>query len=556
MTNKSNNNMSIKVPDSPEELISGGKYREWRHFQKQAVEEIIQTNGVLGQVQPTGSGKSLTYISAALLTGLKTVILTSTKALQNQIMRDFGSQVKLIMGQNNYPCNLDDTVNCDEGVCHLGVPCNFREKGCAYYDALETARSADIVVTNYHYWMHAKDTLRPSFLIMDEAHHVPEILMDFMTIEFNMQEVNKLFNCEIPYHGEDVDEWVITGKQFLGMSRMMLDTVKNALISNPYDKKWREIGRKTRIAEKLFTNISNMAGQWIVERDRQDVKMFPVSPSKYSCETYLTRGVNKVFLTSATLSQKTMDMLYISPYTFTEYPSVFPLKNRRLFHVKTCQVNHKTKTETLVSQWLQRIDKIIDIFGKDKKGIIHTGSYARQKLIVEHSRHKDIFFHNTRYTTQLVVERFKKAKGQAVLVSPSVTAGFDFPYEQCSYQIIGKLPFPDTRGRVWEERRKQNPFISDYMTAQALTQMCGRGVRAADDSCINFIIDDSIIWWWSTAGLVLCPEWFRESVVLCANIPELFVCGLDDRKILTPMQIFNMRKEEEKRKRNEMKQGN
>jgi Rad3-related DNA helicase len=48
----------------------------------------------------------------------------------------------------------------------------------------------------------------------------------------------------------------------------------------------------------------------------------------------------------------------------------------------------------------------------------------------------------------VVIEQFKKSKDPIILVSPSVTTGFDFPYEECQFQIIGKVPWPDTSSAV------------------------------------------------------------------------------------------------------------
>jgi hypothetical protein len=40
------------------------------------------------------------------------------------------------------------------------------------------------------------------------------------------------------------------------------------------------------------------------------------------------------------------------------------------------------------------------------------------------------------------VATFKRRKAPAFLVSPSMTTGWDFPYDQCRWQIIAKVPIP------------------------------------------------------------------------------------------------------------------
>ena len=110
-------------------------------------------------------------------------------------------------------------------------------------------------------------------------------------------------------------------------------------------------------------------------------------------------------------------------------------------------------------------------------------------------------------------------KPPALLVSPSIGTGYDFPYEDCQYQIIGKLPFPDTRSAVMKERCKEDKEFQHYFTMMQLVQMCGRGMRAEDDICENLIIDDNFIWMINRYGY-FAPEWFLQAIVKSNIIPK------------------------------------
>ena len=66
-----------------------------------------------------------------------------------------------------------------------------------------------------------------------------------------------------------------------------------------------------------------------------------------------------------------------------------------------------------------------------------------------------VYAHDSKNTFE-VVERFKKAKPPAILVSPTVTSGWDFPGLECEYCIIGKIPYPTTTDPVIQARDKED----------------------------------------------------------------------------------------------------
>lgn len=123
-----------------------------------------------------------------------------------------------------------------------------------------------------------------------------------------------------------------------------------------------------------------------------------------------------------------------------------------------------------------------------------------------------------RDTTQMVVERFKESQEAKVLVSPSVVTGFDFPHEACRFQILGKLPFPDGRSEVMQARQKIDPGYGQYLTAQAIVQACGRGMRAPDDWVETYIIDNHWEWFLSRNRGML-QNWFLQACKKVTLIP-------------------------------------
>jgi ATP-dependent DNA helicase DinG len=98
-----------------------------------------------------------------------------------------------------------------------------------------------------------------------------------------------------------------------------------------------------------------------------------------------------------------------------------------------------------------------------------------------------------------------------VLVSPALTTGYDFPYGECEYQVIAKIPFADMRDPVTKARTLVDPLYPMYVAMQELVQMVGRGMRAADDQCETFVCDGHAAWFLSK-HLNLAPQWFRRAL--------------------------------------------
>lgn len=139
--------------------------------------------------------------------------------------------------------------------------------------------------------------------------------------------------------------------------------------------------------------------------------------------------------------------------------------------------------------------------------------------MLSNSEYSGIMMANDSHNTRAVIERFKQAEPPVVLVSPSVTTGFDFMYDACSYQIIMKIPFPDNRPLIMQARTASDKDYGNYIAAQTLVQMCGRGMRAEDDACECLILDDSVRWFMYRYKHFF-PKWFIDSFIWARSIPK------------------------------------
>jgi Rad3-related DNA helicase len=281
-----------------------------------------------------------------------------------------------------------------------------------------------------------------------------------------------------------------------------------------------KFGRRLKALQNKLQALSTAEGSWAMEHVQKGrvAKFDVVWPFNYA-ERYLFLHTPKVLLTSATVRPKTCHLLGIDSdeLSFKEYPHTFPKETRPVMYIPTVRLNYRSDDNDL-KIWVSRIDNIIRS-RMDRKGIIHTISYKRRNFLMSRSRYSDLMLSHDSKDRDATIKQFKESTEPCVLVSPSVTTGFDFPYTECEYQIIGKVPWPDTSTAVMKARNEQDDQYLSYIAMQELVQAAGRGTRAEDDQCEVFVIDDNF-WWFVWRNKDHAPQWFLETVRKETVIPE------------------------------------
>ena len=221
-----------------------------------AVAEAFDAREVLLAEAGTGTGKTYAYLVPALRSGLKTIISTGTRALQDQLYhRDLprvrealgtGLRSALLKGRANYLCLYrmnqakgeaqftspaqasqfqrivawsgrtragdmaeleglaDDSpllplVTSTVDNC-LGSDCPFWEE-CFVVQARQRAQAADLVVVNHHLLLADLALKQEGFgeilpgaqaFVIDEAHQLPELAASFFGEGFGMRQLQEL----------------------------------------------------------------------------------------------------------------------------------------------------------------------------------------------------------------------------------------------------------------------------------------------------------------------------------------------------------------------------
>ena len=525
----------------PADLELPPKFVSWRPNQEDAVISAACSDRRFTILSmPPGLGKSPTYMAVHRIVGGRTLVLTQTRGLQRQLEEDFASMgLRDIKGQNNYPClylevsTSKKSPTCDDGPCHAGVECELKGGGCFYYDAVRRAAKSNLVVSNYQYWMTIQRFADPTTigafdtLVLDEAHDAADILADFVRIHLDRKQIKRLLKVDVPRRAS-LEEWVEWADETLPIAAAHLESAKNAASMTHH---WMTSVRDLLNINRSLHDLKHAGGwrrtdapappawvpgtatDWIVEESDKDVTFQPIWASSYA-EDYLFRNIPRIIMVSATVTQKDATYLGIDDrdILFKSYPSPFDKANRPIFYFPTTGVG-RNMTSGQERVWMNRIDFLIEqeAVNKGHKGIVHTVSYARADYIKRHSKWRDIILtHDTRSARETIAN-FRWEEAPCVLVSPSVSTGWDFPDDLCRFQIIAKLPFIDNRPAVIQARHKSDKHYLDYVTAVTLMQMVGRGVRSERDWARTYIIDDNWRWFYSR-NKALFPRWFKSAV--------------------------------------------
>lgn len=544
--------MSNLVTISPRGLLPPNrmgmpeKFYSYRPHQDSAIVQGLDSKQrVIVQAAPVGFGKSLNAVMQAILTGRRTVILTATKGLQDQYSRDFASVGMVdIRGRDNYACPLDPAkYTCEDGPCLGGLKCPLRRQGkCPYASAYETACAAQLVVTNYAYYMaicaHSPTGLGDiQFLICDEAHEADAQLDNATAVSLSDHEILAYCQTEVPR--EPIDQtfvdanwsaWAYRAYSTVYMQCVQLTKeLTSTAAPSPHDMK-RLKRLKSLAGQLLMLSSANMQDSpWCWERvsygQHHGWSFAPLFVAPYA-ERYLFRGVKKLLLTSGTISPRTAPLLGIDPATvdYQDYPSPFPAHRGPIYRVPGIR-NDKRADDLDKRYQVALMDGIIQQRG-DRKGIVQTVSYDRQRMVLEGSRFSQYMLYNqpkrkgqgrrgddgesvNPMDISSVVQRFRGLPAPLLLVSPTVTTGWDFPYTDAEYQIILKLPFPDMSNKLMRARSQYDKLYAAVHCATQLQQMAGRVMRAPDDQGETFILDNHCGWFCSKHADLFNLAWWQ-----------------------------------------------
>ena len=446
---------------------------------------------------------------------------------------------------------------------------------CEYFDQLSKAMVASHSIFNYSIFLSLLPNrnllLARHLLILDEAHLVETEIVKFRGLSISKKRWKRyLEDFEIIDYGYDIDGWI---EFLIELENKMLSLIgENALIKSLSEERYTRYGHQTspkrarqkkiisasqlfdsddeimrgqivkenfkrEIAEELLVEviqdierltrtINNILGQpknWIISDVHKEnyevtrVEMKPLDTSSY-CRSVFEK-CEKTLIMSATILNnaifsKNVGLMSSDGVKFIRADSDFPSENRPIFPLKVAYLNFTNLQRSDVKIKISRaIDNIMHTHCNDK-GIIHTTSYDQLYFIKENLSDQNarrLIVTDPEVERDMVIKEHTESRKPTVLISPSLHTGLDLKDNLSRFQVITKVPYPNTADRWTAAKRNNNEEWYYLQTALKLVQAYGRSVRSKEDWAKTYILD-AAFGYFVRKNRNFLPDWFMSGI--------------------------------------------
>jgi ATP-dependent DNA helicase DinG len=487
---------------------------------------------------PTGIGKSgilstvcnWVAVECPELEGVKGgYYLTGQKLLQDQLEGDIPrykqglGYMRSIKSSVEYPCATHK--NCGFGArakprCGCDV-CPYRRAKAAFI-------SSTIAVTNYSYFFaerrYAGMLEKRQVLACDECHNTERQIITFVDIKLSEEMLEKFCPTitSLPKL-TDIHEMIDFVKteylQECDARLSILITLASDTDSDDLAKDAFNLDQHICKVRRAIEDIERDPSEWVfwmeVNNEKTEYIARPLRAAPFKAEMvdagaslriYASAypGEKKIFCRSLGLDPDTTPLCRLA--------SDFPLKNRPIIVFGVGSMSKRNQQQTLPSMLLA-VEKIVEKH-KEDRGLIHGHSYdicnkIHDRLAAGPHAHR-LIFPKKADEREAAMELHASMPG-AILITPSMTEGFDFKDDLARWQILPKIPYPSLTNKQVAAKAEQDPEWYSCETVKSIIQACGRAVRSATDHAVTYILDDDF-WFLMRKADYMLPKWFAEAV--------------------------------------------
>jgi len=490
---------------------------------------------------PPGVGKSHVAMTLARWSG-DAYLLTSQKLLQDQYEREFGAELALVKGRDNYVCERYPAaaVPTSRGACRRprGPAC-----ACPYARAKQAAVNAPIFCTNTAYFAtlrhwHTEHLRRRRLLIVDEAHNLESQLVSVFTARFSHDEMREWFGRPLPRLAR-ADEYRPVLAEYVERLEARRQEIARALdVVHPPplpDEVFLE-APLTRDEHDLLEQRDQLDGAlarltfFLDAEDREWIVRYPAEPAAAlslvpltvaaMAQSLLADCAEVTVLSSAYLGHREvlaecfgLDAGGVRVFTVG---SPFSLEQRPIVYRPVGALSQATRAR-LEPAVFAEVGAILAAH-PDDKGLIHVGSYEMGRRLVHDlaarapRESRRLLWIDSAGGKQPALEHHRASPLPTVLVSPSLREGVDLPDDFLRFQVLTKLPYPDLGDPWTAARQSRDHRWYAVETAKALVQAYGRSCRHAEDHGVTYVLDGQFARFLQYYR-VLLPEWFLDAAV-------------------------------------------
>lgn len=490
---------------------------------------------------PPGVGKSHVAMTLARWSG-DAYLLTSQKMLQDQYEREFGADLQVVKGRDNYLCEryAGERVPTSRGMCRRprGPACQ-----CPYARAKAAALAGPIFCANTAYFAtlrlwHAEQLRRRRLLVVDEAHNLESQLVGVFTLALTPEEMKAWFGAPLPRLADAAEYRPLLAAQLARLERER-EAIGRALealappalpadlfLGLPPSAEEQGLLAQRDELDGLLTRLAFFVEtgdrEWIVrypEAPGASLELVPLSVAPLAAELLQDAG-EIVVLSSAFLGRADVlaETLGLDPAGLRSLAvtSPFPVGQRPIVYRPVGALSRST-LPVLETALAEAISTILREHPHDK-GLVHAPSYAAGRRLVRDLEARAplearrLLWIDAPAHKAHALDVHRQSPMPTVLVSPALREGIDLPDDFLRFQVVTKMPYPDL-GEPWTAaRRARDPRWYALETAKALVQAYGRSCRHAGDHGVTYVLDAQFARFLQRYRALL-PAWFVDAAV-------------------------------------------
>lgn len=475
---------------------------------------------------PTGFGKS--GVGVAACSWQHGYYLVTQKLLQDQLAQDFvhpPHDVAILKNAAEYPCPA--FKNCAMGKASK----KCREKSCAYEAARELFKASPRAVTNYPFFLTAKSfgkmEERP-LAVLDETHGLERQIIRFVDLTISEDTLER-WECGLTKVPQlqgisDYVRWVKEKyvPEVQAHYQMLCQLFEGEGSSDKEAKRIFEVETHLNQVKRAISEIQADPRGWVYWQELDTKQKLlsiarPIHAAPFA-ESVIFDVTDIHVHMSAFPGEKNVycRSLGLDPdqVAWASFGSTFPIDNRPNVMCSLGSMSMRNVDANLPVA-LRFIERVLDKHG-DEKGLIHTHSYKLGQALVKH-------FQSTKYWPRFIFPaageerdeayaRHKTGNEPTVLVSPSMTEGFDFPDDSARFQVICKCPYPSLGDLQVRAKKDDDPLWYKLETIKTIVQAAGRICRSEEDYGVTYMLDSDIDRLFNDCGAYL-PGWFSNAMV-------------------------------------------
>jgi ATP-dependent DNA helicase DinG len=503
---------------------------------------------------PTGTGKSA--IGVALchwatqtmsMPGLSGqpggYYLVTQKMLQDQLqgdlsryMPEFREGVSL-KSAVEYKCQVPKYENCGiGGSSKEGCPCKPTQDNptgtCPYTIARRKFMAAPVAITNYPYFLteraYVKQFQKRRILICDECHTLEKQLLAFVEVTVSENDLDTFAPLlkSVPRLPKIDDFIAWADEEYLPFVEQRWEylqvLVESGAATGQQKREYLSVDNHYKKIAAGIESMNNDPKNWVYwqESDPKTEKLNsmakPLDAAPYTKPLFEAADI-VVYMSAYPGEKNTFcRSLGLNPDEVKRkrLDSTFPVKNRPVILCTVGSMSKRNVDNTLPA-FLRQTERIMKAH-TNEKGIIHVGSYKLGEAIWNHfqgSLHEErLLFARNADERKTCFEQHVNTMFPTVIISPSMTEGFDFKDDLARWQIIAKVPYPYLGDKQVAAKKDIDPDWYTLQAVMSIIQAVGRVCRSETDTGKTYILDQDFHQLYERAAYMF-PKWFTEAFV-------------------------------------------